>query len=481
MAAPTYDLLREHIGHAIVCVCYGIDDEDPDNIAIECETCNEVLFDLHKDEHYEKFVPPSVEVVETDNSIHYDEEQLPIDADKVLKQIEDSIPPGQKVIVVSTPAPNPNPLFEEAQKAGLVGKVETWKARPDKIPERVYKLGSDKFRQEYQGEFPPEPGGNEALMEALAQKEDAEFKKHAELCLAANPDAKPETPAEMKKRIESYPLKPDGPIIGMTDQDFRALAAWTNDSGLFNNCPDCGCAEPTNIDGRYDFDERRYTWWCMSCGHSETRAVDGLTVAMLAQADTVIMAQSPRGGREPIAFTEEALRKAAEEDPLRLFYVPQTKSLWALRQVDETFVVSESMRFDKRIETFSMGALVKPDPVPSKCPKCGRNDLLISVPPEKHDGNNFHCGNCLAFWKHNMVGIPVFGEGTRTGRFDASKPNYSNVPKAEDPVFKDEENGLWFFWNEVWADRPGPYETEEDARAALKEYCETHLQAKKED
>ena len=37
-----YELLKNHIGHNIVCVAYG-DINDPDDICIECEDCNEVL------------------------------------------------------------------------------------------------------------------------------------------------------------------------------------------------------------------------------------------------------------------------------------------------------------------------------------------------------------------------------------------------------------------------------------------------------
>lgn len=37
-----YEKLRQHIGHTVVCVCYG-DFEEPDDICIECEDCNEVL------------------------------------------------------------------------------------------------------------------------------------------------------------------------------------------------------------------------------------------------------------------------------------------------------------------------------------------------------------------------------------------------------------------------------------------------------
>lgn len=52
MAAYTFEDLRSHIGHEIECVCYG---DPPVNVAVECVTCSCVLFDLHEDEHYEKF------------------------------------------------------------------------------------------------------------------------------------------------------------------------------------------------------------------------------------------------------------------------------------------------------------------------------------------------------------------------------------------------------------------------------------------
>ena len=42
MSANSFEELRTHVGHKIVCVCYG---DTPDNVAVECETCNEVLVD----------------------------------------------------------------------------------------------------------------------------------------------------------------------------------------------------------------------------------------------------------------------------------------------------------------------------------------------------------------------------------------------------------------------------------------------------
>jgi len=42
MAAHNYEDLKKHIGHKIVCVGYG-DLDNPANVAIECETCSEVI------------------------------------------------------------------------------------------------------------------------------------------------------------------------------------------------------------------------------------------------------------------------------------------------------------------------------------------------------------------------------------------------------------------------------------------------------
>ena len=48
MAVNSYNELRQHIGHDIQCVCYGIAGQDPENIAVECQDCNEVLFEYDK-------------------------------------------------------------------------------------------------------------------------------------------------------------------------------------------------------------------------------------------------------------------------------------------------------------------------------------------------------------------------------------------------------------------------------------------------
>ena len=48
MSIGNYEELRLHIGHKIVCVCYGEENKDPENIAIECEDCDEVLISYDK-------------------------------------------------------------------------------------------------------------------------------------------------------------------------------------------------------------------------------------------------------------------------------------------------------------------------------------------------------------------------------------------------------------------------------------------------
>ena len=46
------DLLSHH-GHKVDCVIYG-PIEDPANVALECDKCHVVLFDLSPGDHYEK-------------------------------------------------------------------------------------------------------------------------------------------------------------------------------------------------------------------------------------------------------------------------------------------------------------------------------------------------------------------------------------------------------------------------------------------
>lgn len=54
--------------------------------------------------------------------------------------------------------------------------------------------------------------------------------------------------------------------------------------------------------------------------------------------------------------------------------------------------------------------------------------------------------------------------------FLASKdPNF--YPRPHDPVHR-AEDGLWYFWDETWANRDGPFSDEAAAREALAKYVE---------
>jgi hypothetical protein len=53
MGCYDFEQMRSHIGHNIVCVAYG-GEGTLVNVAIECETCNLVLVDLHRFEYLEK-------------------------------------------------------------------------------------------------------------------------------------------------------------------------------------------------------------------------------------------------------------------------------------------------------------------------------------------------------------------------------------------------------------------------------------------
>lgn len=49
MSAFDYRELARHVGHKIVCVSYA----DGENVAIECQKCNEVLLDYEREEEEE--------------------------------------------------------------------------------------------------------------------------------------------------------------------------------------------------------------------------------------------------------------------------------------------------------------------------------------------------------------------------------------------------------------------------------------------
>ena len=49
MGAHSFEDLKKHYGHDVVVMLYG-DNNDPQNVSIECLDCNEVLVDFDKTE-----------------------------------------------------------------------------------------------------------------------------------------------------------------------------------------------------------------------------------------------------------------------------------------------------------------------------------------------------------------------------------------------------------------------------------------------
>lgn len=54
----------------------------------------------------------------------------------------------------------------------------------------------------------------------------------------------------------------------------------------------------------------------------------------------------------------------------------------------------------------------------------------------------------------------------------AMKPFHTS---AADPIGYDRNRDQWFFYDETWNHCANLYDTEADARAALKHYCETQM------
>lgn len=53
--------------------------------------------------------------------------------------------------------------------------------------------------------------------------------------------------------------------------------------------------------------------------------------------------------------------------------------------------------------------------------------------------------------------------------------NGKPLEKSNTPEIVHEENGKWYFWDETWADRHGPYNSREEAQRNLNFYCVTQL------
>lgn len=108
--------LVNHVGHFISGVCYRKNKtEEIDNVAIECEYCNEVLFSLDKDEVYSVSEPEETEVVSVPEIIAVDVDSPDIpDIDNNVINIKNEV---ETVAVGTTPYEQPSIIIEPIAEA----------------------------------------------------------------------------------------------------------------------------------------------------------------------------------------------------------------------------------------------------------------------------------------------------------------------------------------------------------------------------
>lgn len=195
-----------------------------------------------------------------------------------------------------------------------------------------------------------------------------------------------------------------------------------------------------------------------------------------------------------------AVRVVMEADTAQLPVDPQFKSVLAFLAKTLNMTVQELL---------SGGGSLAQDEVATT--ESGQQDADESKPPAsvpvpvKYDGNPMleHIGRLLGLRdvprkelaervvkevrllksKAAMLELPeasaqLFGEEAAKRRYEAArKTGLSHAEsadegwpeKARDPVH--EEAGQWYFWDETWADKQGPFKTEGEARKALRDYC----------
>jgi hypothetical protein len=78
--------------------------------------------------------------------------------------------------------------------------------------------------------------------------------------------------------------------------------------------------------------------------------------------------------------------------------------------------------------------------------------------------NKNHSGTMLHNWSNFQARV--------IEKLDAAPPLQGF---ATNPVHRDAEHGGWYFYDETWAYRHGPYQTQAGAAAALKRYCKLYL------
>lgn len=86
----------------------------------------------------------------------------------------------------------------------------------------------------------------------------------------------------------------------------------------------------------------------------------------------------------------------------------------------------------------------------------------------KKELNSFPQDSVFCVYEGEDMGISIYSGDRMTYLGFISNKGGDKDNKTPDPVFNDDEG--WWFWDETWADRLGPFDSEKQARDKLKDY-----------
>ena len=121
-----------------------------------------------------------------------------------------------------------------------------------------------------------------------------------------------------------------------------------------------------------------------------------------------------------------------------------------------------------------------------RCPECGsiarKMDYRVYVGEDNRyhteDFDTFTCaGKAGHEWdiKKPSLGLETFQPCEEDDCPMRAESEDENTSLEKTPVHQDSTNHQWYFWDETWTDRLGPYETREEAAEACKEYDAENL------
>ena len=83
-----FEKLKNHIGHKIVCVAYG-DNDNPQDICIECEDCNEVLVSAETSEKESVLTEETLKILLRNTIDAYEDECDMNSAEHFVEKLKD--------------------------------------------------------------------------------------------------------------------------------------------------------------------------------------------------------------------------------------------------------------------------------------------------------------------------------------------------------------------------------------------------------